>query len=1424
MGFNSIADIGVGTNVGGAEQQSFLGATIQGFSVSAGFGDSPSQLTVNLVTDGSFKSDENGLNAGVDVYHNGKGDRFRPPPVGTPVFFSFGKIRAKVSEAFVRTIDDYYGTDRASSYSGGPTEWKTAPKEDVGKYKSGNKGYYHFAFGGILQSYHQSATSTDGLRYTVNVVDPREILSNYMLILNNYTGTTFGNSNMMNIYGYLEHNASNINIRKINDPESGHLRNSKSILDEDGVGMDVFLKNEAPHSVENFEIYNKRLSDFAGGWPMTGTGMSRRNSSGIPYYRVVQAFNFLNSANYSGSLVDEYSKYGGSVYFRGLKYALDLSALPTLPKTYMIDYDNLSLLDLCQEICDAANYELFFTLLPIVDGTATENYSKINVGVIKAIVVNKNIQSEPGKIKSYLDDLQLQDQSDGTKLETTNVEIGYELTNEPTDKFVTGGKENTVYYFPTEHTGEVHGMHNYRCKSHSIIPYYGLLGPNTPTIPRGYGSYSQIILDAGSLNAYGVGRYYVTTEIELRAASVSFEKWSEFLLMYNSVFMESIENSDISDLFYAYNTPAGGNQRDINLSSNYNVTVPRCVWPPHTKEDGFTDEDEPINPCSPPYGWPLYWHRALNIGLPQAGAVGVSAMAAQVMEQGENIINEEIKNGDTSSTGTGEPDTSKGVDSEYVKSRTALDRAIINNANAALATSLAKKLGKKGLSNAKLIYNFLKKIADECLGKKYLVQIPQRANRYWSNNSLTANAGNKYNGRGPFGFPPVKGGYIGGYTSPGVSRSGKIFEYLEDLYTTPTDNTEGAMAVNINQATGQDFYNYLPSPAGGFYGYYGAPTLTQRRSFVLEPYDKLFISGSDNRTKCYVRFSNAEYISLSNFPKGSFSYQYLDSVHHGYVPDLTDGISVGADEDVDFTDEVELNGKKFIPQSAVAFVKAELDDQFYKGPPQRTRSTMLTGNSYGYNNVSLPTRKIFDPETCEEKETVTVISRKYYPKAISNGNQSIFTINLDSLWDGGQGTFENGVFALITLPERCVPKKNSSFRDGMNMQVNAANIHHYLQKDVVRGMPGLLNQTAGAPELTAISQIHDLDDDPDGEYGLTFRKSHQQAVRKAYQGLTFDLTNRIGIISPSPIIPDLVAIPLESQERNYGPWTSIYEAYGQIGGKIDYLHDENLTPWTYGGYTLMDRAGKLKAEFGTSAKLMSEKGSFSYPTWPSGLTLGGSLVFGGPLMSDINVSVDANGISTSVVMQTYTQSFGKMQKQRADQLSKLNRANQRVRDINNHLVRRNMAKGQTNASFSSAVNGLKSLITSQDFSDRNYGDIEKRGSDGGTILNLSSNSYPTKHEDDMAGIALQADQRKGGSLQSSEAQNHMHGIISENPVQAAFNYSNTATENVTDLFTPVSNGHHQSMTSAPPQKPMNAANYNDEWGDLDVSNYEPPKN
>jgi len=509
----------------------------------------------------------------------------------------------------------------------------------------------------------------------------------------------------------------------------------------------------------------------------------------------------------------------------------------------------------------------------------------------------------------------------------------------------------------------------------------------------------------------------------------------------------------------------------------------------------------------------------------------------------------------------------------------------------------------------------------------------------------------------------------------------------------------------------------------------------------------------------------------------------------------------------------------------VAFVKADLDSELYTAPPTISKTTFLTGNTYQYQTLKLPTRKIYDPEKCEQVDTVTVVARKYEPVATAGPTINLQTIDLDSLWDSNfSKNFQGGIYALITLPERAVPNQNSRFRDGMNMQVNTGNIYHYLQKDVVRGMPGLQNQTPGEPYATAINQIHDLDDDPAGSYGLAFRRSHQQAVRKALQGLTFDLTNRISIISPSPVVPDLVAIPLESQERNYGPWTSVFEAYGQIGGKMDYIHDENLTPWTCGSYSLMDKAGKLKSEFGTSAKLMSEKGSFSYPFWPSGLTLGAALISGGPLTSDISTSVDANGVSTSVVMNTYTQSFGKLQKQREDQLKKLNRQKQKIDDLNNNLVRRNIGKGQDNASFKAAINDIKHLVTSQDFSNRNYSALEKdSGSQTSDYLNISHMSFPTEAEEQMTEDTLNKDHRSTSSVQSQAGQNYMHSILSENIVQAAQTYANTATERISNLYSAVAHGFHQSMSSAPPQSPIDPNAYGDSYADIEVSTYQPEK-
>ena len=88
----------------GYDQQTFLGASIQSFTMNAGFGDTASTLSTSLVVDEFNESDGKGHGQGWDVYHNGKRDIFAPPYVGSPVFFTFGKFASEVKDAFKEHI------------------------------------------------------------------------------------------------------------------------------------------------------------------------------------------------------------------------------------------------------------------------------------------------------------------------------------------------------------------------------------------------------------------------------------------------------------------------------------------------------------------------------------------------------------------------------------------------------------------------------------------------------------------------------------------------------------------------------------------------------------------------------------------------------------------------------------------------------------------------------------------------------------------------------------------------------------------------------------------------------------------------------------------------------------------------------------------------------------------------------------------------------------------------------------------------------------------------------------------------------------------------------------------------------------------------------------------------------------------------
>jgi hypothetical protein len=1400
------------------QQQTFLGCSIVSFSTSAGFGDTASQLSVELAVDNFNNGDGTGLGFGHDVYHDGNGDNFRPPPVGSPVFFNFGRLRATVDEAFRKTYDDYYST----LISQEPTvDWEAGP--NFGNVTNGNKGHDHFAFGGILQAYAQNTDATGGTRYTVTVTDPRDILGNCILILNNYAGTTANNHNLINIYGFLEHDVKDTMLyQQFNSTFTNSL--GPYYLNESGEGTDTFVtQTPGAPAVGTPEFRKYALSN---GRPITGTGMSRRNDAGIPYYRVAQAFNALMGFG-SPPLHNEYIQagYGGYIYFRGLYYAIDLSDLPALPYEYRLDYDQISILDLCSEICDVTNHEFFVALLPITnhpscsaaDSWNDDPNNDIKIGgLIKIISINKNFATQPGQIKDYLDNL---------NIPIMNKDIGYELTNEVTDKFITGGQEVKMYYFTNNHdTWTPFGMHRLENSlDKQILPFYGTLGKNIVTIPRGHGSYQQIILDAGSLMANGVGRYYVATELELRAASVSFEKWVEFLLMYNDIYKESIEEGDIVDRYYA--SILAGEGQILELSNNYAVTVPRCVWPPHPAENDFNN-GEPLNPCSPPYGWPLYWHRALNIGIPMAGSAGVSAAAGRILKLSGNITTNDQAHSANSPKAGETPSQTKDLANKIANSQQVSIKTTHQNATTAIAIS--DKVSRSGLANAKLVYNFVKKVADEHLGKKFLVKIPQRPNLSYYDSNVFVNEQKKYTG-GPFGFPPIDALYEQTPMSRVINGSGPIIaqnsNFVKQMLL-PPDNTPpdlGALKIGYNSATADRSFNYYPEPEGGYYEF-GLYSTAIDKKLSLAPKDDQFIKTETGRIKSYVRFDNSQIISFSNFSKDAYAQEYLDATGLGFIPDIAFNMENANNPSATIDSNANVNIPGETSTTSIAFVKAEVDEEYYFAPPLYFYTGGVAGTQTRFNFSITDSQKVFDDTKCEPKDSYRLKIQEHYPLTGLSSSVNLLTIDLASLWAGFYEPNVNHTYALITLPDRAIPTMTTRFRDGMNMQVNNANIKHYLLLDIVRGMPGLNDPAAAAfDQNSAFATMHEKTPISNEQFSDGYK-----AIQKAYQGLTFSLTNRINIISPSPVYPDMVAIPLRSVERCYGPWLSSYVSDAQVGGKMEFIHDEGLTPWNYGGYSLMDKAGKMQAEFGTSNFLMSERGGFTLPIAPSGIAIGKALTNLGPLVTSISSKIDSAGISTTVTMDLYTASFGKLQKQISDKIKRIGRDRQKIIDERNALLRRNLGKSQKSFNYANFTKMMNQYLNSSNFSQSNYSAVERgeKTANDTMLLGLDLENQPTSTSSAINVNSNQswvdAQPNVISSIQSHQDSEEIMGILSNDIYGMARNYTNSVEAKMSDIFTPSSHTFHPFLSSCDnmPYAP-NRTDYSDDFSDDDLGNFDP---
>jgi hypothetical protein len=1405
----SLSTGGWTTQSPGYEQQTFLGASITSFSMNGAYGDSSSTLSVELVVDEFNKSDGTGLGEGDDVYHDGTRDQFRPPFVGSPVFFKFGRHRSSVKDSFYNTIDEFT--------SGTPTSCNTANLYGAAE-AAGSESLYELTslssnslydtekravvsieeagkscgltFGGILQSYTQNRSTNGNPLYSIQVTDPREILANVKLILNNYTGSVHDNDNLFNIYGFLEYN-----------PPSSF-------------NTDTFLRNEITRGVNNdgtveftgddtFLTFNIPSED--GGipekFPITGKGFARRSAQGIPFYRVNQALGAM--MGYGGELPQEYkdAKFANSINFRGFKYVVDLTGLPALPDFYYLDFDEMSLLELALEVCDVMNRDLFVSLVPVVDHPYSKFLYNQNLehmsdsasskefiaGVIRLDAIDRSKQQDIGSIKSYLDDLEKQN------IYVENRDIGFEVSNIVTDKFIAGAQETDMYLFSTiedRKRGDLGKQYELKnMLSQQVIPYYGDFGNNVITVPKGYGSYQQILLDTRQLNINGVGAYYVATEMEIRCAMISYKKWKDFIMMYNDVYMESTEENDIVEGQVLKTSDDGlpiGIARLPDISNNYEVTVPRSLWPCMSFPDGvdnqFTEEGLPKSPCNPPYGYPLYFKRATALGIPEAGLTKVSVTwNSQIMPALAELKNLDPNSKNFKTTINSvldrldelfqieDPETDdvppllKEIREYFVtalEDGTEIDIKLLDThvTNIQRSMTTLPRLAKKGTENAQKIHSFIKSIGTECLGKKFLVKLPKKVNFNYNKeteikfDNLVEGDPNPSILKGPYSFKPLPKGSGMSDVSEEYDDNFKINVKLASVsqlnfaavneYITPSavleapyDDYRGAFEANYNPFSNLIETNYIPEPQGGFFkrDIYKdlldentgvdlsliADKLPQGVKDKLIPNSLSKFTTDNGRISAYVRFDHSQYLSFDGVSQSDFVQATFDQAGN-LIPDMDYSLDNLNDNNTDFhrfynkNDDEVANALEDQPlEPSVGFLKCSIDSKVYFSPRITERKVKVYGRAVKNEPLIELPKQFRDPDTDEIKYTHGYQISVYKPVtkdgdgevgAVEDGKKSV---KIDDFFrmdekdtDGNKvftgvvdntlkNSFNGEAYALITLPGRISPTKDARFRDGPFQILQPETIKHFLTMDVIKGVAGLdLPALKGEPT--------DLLNLKNKEENCTSSKyqNAKQTYKVALEKLQYAFPQALDLAMPSPVTPDLVVLPLTSTERFYGPWissttdnrnddekkegVSALPRYKDLGGAVEFLKDENLAPWNYFGYTKMNEAGKLRSTFANSLLLLSERGGFVVPDAPSGLTLGKQLKDAGPLVTNISVDISTQGIRTTTQLDLYTVSFGKLQKQKENEIARSSRERKKLSDERNALIRKGLGKQQSN--------------------------------------------------------------------------------------------------------------------------------------------------
>lgn len=143
-------------------------------------------------------------------------------------------------------------------------------------------------------------------------------------------------------------------------------------------------------------------------------------------------------------------------------------------------------------------------------------------------------------------------------------------------------------------------------------------------------------------------------------------------------------------------------------------------------------------------------------------------------------------------------------------------------------------------------------------------------------------------------------------------------------------------------------------------------------------------------------------------------------------------------------------------------------------------------------------------------------------------------------------------------------------------------------------------------------------------------------------------------ISPPAVSPFSIQIPLQSNTLTYGPWYAI-----GAQGKVSFRSDSSLTPWNYGGSSIMNLTAEAMVQDAISWANVVETGEVQLVGAPV-MSLGDALLVKGPVCTGMDVYYGEDGIKTNYRFQTYSPKFGVFSMQNVQRLKTIGLANQRI--------------------------------------------------------------------------------------------------------------------------------------------------------------------